>query len=123
MVSSKLIKRDKYFLSLFSFGSEPKKLNKIFLQIASLLLPLLIWTIVCQLKLVSEMFLPSPLAVFYSLLDMAERGILFEDIFASTGRVFAGFIIATIFSVPLGILMGAFPSFCALCEPLIAMLR
>ena len=85
MVSSKLIKRDKYFLSLFSFGSEPKKLNKIFLQIASLLLPLLIWTIVCQLKLVSEMFLPSPLAVFYSLLDMAESGILFEDIFASTG--------------------------------------
>jgi len=72
MVSSKLIKRDKYFLSLFSFGSEPKKLNKIFLQIASLLIPLLIWTIVCQLKLVSEMFLPSPLAVFYSLLDMAE---------------------------------------------------
>ena len=123
MVSSKLIKRDKYFLSLFSFGSEPKQLNKIFLQIASLLLPLLIWTTVCQLKLVSEMFLPSPLAVFYSLLDMAESGILFEDIFASTGRVFAGFIIATIFSVPLGILMGAFPSFCALCEPLIAMLR
>ena len=96
MVSSKLIKRDKYFLSLFSFGSEPKKLNKIFLQIASLLLPLLIWTFVCQLKLVSEMFLPSPLAVFYSLLDMAESGILFEDIFASTGRVFAGFVIATI---------------------------
>jgi len=25
--------------------------------------------------------------------------------------------------VPLGILMGSFPSFCALCEPLIAMLR
>jgi len=69
------------------------------------------------------MFLPSPLAVFYSLLDMADSGILFEDIFASTGRVFAGFILATIFSVPLGILMGSFPSFCALCEPLIAMLR
>jgi len=123
MVSSKLIKRDKFFLSLFSFGSEPKKLNKIFLQISSLLLPLLIWTLICQLKLVSEMFLPSPLAVFFSLLDMAESGILFEDIFASTGRVFAGFIIATIFSIPLGILMGSFPSFCALCEPLIAMLR
>ena len=44
---------------------------------------LLIWTLVCQLKLVSEMFLPSPLAVFYSLLDMAESGILFEDIFYS----------------------------------------
>ena len=69
------------------------------------------------------MFLPSPLAVFYSLLDMAESGILFQDIFASTGRVFAGFIIATILSVPLGIAMGSFPSFCALCEPLIAMLR
>ena len=88
MVSSKLIKRDKYFLSLFSFGSEPKKLNKIFLQIASLLLPLLIWTLVCQLKLVSEMFLPSPLAVFYSLLDMAESGILFEDIFERSSVFF-----------------------------------
>jgi len=113
----------KFFSVLITSNKEMKKLNKIFLQIASLLLPLLIWTLVCQLKLVSEMFLPSPLAVFYSLLDMAESGILFEDIFASTGRVFAGFIIATIISVPLGILMGSFPSFCALCEPLIAMLR
>ena len=124
MISSKLIKRDKsFFLSLFLFGTEPKKLNKTFLQIASLLLPLLLWSVICQLKLVSELFLPSPLAVFYSLLDMAESGILFQDIFASTGRVFAGFIIATILSVPLGIAMGSFPSFCALCEPLIAMLR
>ena len=98
MVSSKLIKRDRYFLSLFSFGSEPKKSSKIFLLIASLFIPLLIWTIVCQLKLVSEMFLPSPLAVFYSLLDMAESGILFEDIFASTGRVFAGFIICLLYT-------------------------
>ena len=113
MVSSKLIKRDKYFLSLFSFGIEPKKLNKIFLQIASLLLPLLIWTLVCQLKLVSEMFLPSPLAVFYSLLDMAESGILFEDIFASTGRVFAGFIIATIFSIPVSYTHLTLPTICS----------
>ena len=124
MISSKLIKRDKsFFLSLFLFGTEPNKLNKKFLQIASLLLPLLLWSVICQLKLVSALFLPSPIAVFYSLLDMAESGILFQDIFASTGRVFAGFVIATILSVPLGIAMGSFPSFCALCEPLIAMLR
>ena len=104
MISSKLIKRDKsFFLSLFLFGTEPNKLNKTFFQIASLLLPLLLWSVICQLKLVSELFLPSPIAVFYSLLDMAESGILFQDIFASTGRVFAGFIIATILSVPLGL--------------------
>ena len=124
MISSELTKRDKSLsLSLFLFGKEPKKLKKITLQLTSIFLPLFFWSIICQLGIVSEMFLPSPMAVFYSLLDMAGSGILFEDIFASTGRVFGGFIFATILSVPLGIAMGAFPSFCALCEPLIAMLR
>ena len=122
MISSELTKRDKSLsLSLFLFGKEPKKLKKITLQLTSIFLPLFFWSIICQLGIVSEMFLPSPMAVFYSLLDMAGSGILFEDIFASTGRVFGGFIFATILSVPLGIAMGAFPSFCALCEPLIAM--
>ena len=72
---------------------------------------------------VDEKFLPSPAAVFRSLASMAESGILFQDILASTGRVFAGFLLATVLAIPIGICMGVYPAVCALCEPLIAMLR
>ena len=48
---------------------------------------------------------------------------LFQDIVASTGRVFGGFLLATLLAVPIGICMGVYPAICAICEPLIAMLR
>ena len=60
-ISNKNIITDKKTITYFL--SQPNKLNKTFLQIASLLLPLLVWSVICQLKLVSELFLPSPLAV------------------------------------------------------------
>ena len=41
---------------------------------------------------------------------MAREGILFQDIVASTGRVFAGFLLATLVAVPIGIGMGVYPS-------------
>ena len=77
---------------------------------ASLLLPLLAWTAFTAIGIVDEKFLPSPAAVFRSLASMAESGILFQDIVASTGRVFAGFFLATLVAVPLGICMGVYPA-------------
>ena len=110
-------------LSLFSLGVMPSRTLRCGLQVASLLVPLLLWTAFASLGLVDEKFLPSPKAVFLSLASMAESGILFQDIVASTGRVFGGFLLATLLAVPIGICMGVYPAICALCEPLIAMLR
>ena len=110
-------------LSLLALGATPPRAVRSGLQVASLLLPLLFWTLIATLGVVDEKFLPSPGAVYRSLASMAESGILFQDIVASTGRVFAGFLLATVVAVPIGICMGVYPAVCALCEPLIAMLR
>ena len=110
-------------LSLLTLGATPSRAVRSSLQVASLLLPLLAWTAIAALGVVDEKFLPSPGAVYRSLASMAQSGILFQDIVASTGRVFAGFLLATLVAVPIGIGMGVYPAICALCEPLIAMLR
>jgi len=101
----------------------PSKTVRGGLQVTSLLVPFLFWVAIASFDLVDAKFLPSPQAVFRSLLSMAQSGILFQDIVASTGRVFAGFFLATLLAVPIGIYMGVYPAFCSLLEPLIAMLR
>ena len=110
-------------LSMFTLGATPSGPVRGGLQVASLLIPLLVWAAIASLGMVDEKFLPSPGAVFRSLASMAESGILFQDIVASTGRVFAGFLLATVLAVPIGICMGVYTAVCALSEPLIAMLR
>ena len=115
--------RSPVLFSLLSLGVTPSRGVIIGLQIASLLVPLLAWTTLASMGVVDEKFLPSPGAVLRSLASMAESGILFQDILASTGRVFAGFLLATFLAIPIGICMGVYPAVCALCEPLIAMLR
>ena len=87
------------FLSLLTLGGHALRAARGGLRVASLLVPLLLWTAVASLGLVDEKFLPSPQAVFRSLASMAETGILFQDILASTGRVFAGFLLATLLAV------------------------
>lgn len=111
------------FLSIFQLGVMPSKTVRGGLQVTSLLVPFLFWVAIASFDLVDAKFLPSPQAVFRSLLSMAQSGVLFQDIVASTGRVFAGFFLATLLAVPIGIYMGVYPAFCSLLEPLIAMLR
>jgi NitT/TauT family transport system permease protein len=111
------------FLSIFQLGVMPSKTVRGGLQVTSLLVPFLFWVAIASFDLVDAKFLPSPQAVFRSLLSMAQSGILFQDIVASTGRVFAGFFLATLLAVPIGIYMGVYPALCSLLEPLIAMLR
>jgi len=111
------------FLSIFQLGVMPSKTVRGGLQVTSLLVPFLFWFAIASFDFVDAKFLPSPQAVFRSLLSMAQSGVLFQDIVASTGRVFAGFFLATLLAVPIGIYMGVYPAFCSLLEPLIAMLR
>ncbi|QEY31914.1 ABC transporter permease [Synechococcus sp. RSCCF101] len=105
------------------FGQVPGRQTRTALQTSSLLVPLLIWLTVSAFGWVDSAFLPSPGAVYRSLVEMIRSGIVFQDITASTGRVMAGFALATLAAIPIGILMGSYPGIRALLEPLIAMLR
>lgn len=84
---------------------------------------LVIWSILTYGGFVPPLFLPSPTDVgrnFYQML--IEQGLL-RDITASVYRVTAGFVLASIIGVPLGLLMGTFKVAEGLVEPVVGFIR
>lgn len=82
-----------------------------------------IWALLTYGGRVSDYFLPSPTAVLAEWGRLIQGGAFFEDVWASTRRIFLGFAISAALAVPLGILMGSFRFFQALLEPLIGAVR
>ncbi|MBP0001905.1 MAG: ABC transporter permease [Cyanobacteria bacterium SID2] len=76
----------------------------------ALLVPILIWSILSYGGIADPRFLPTPTAVLQAGFQMFFEEHLMTDIFASFGRVLAGFIVAAIVGVPIGIAMGTFHS-------------
>lgn len=85
--------------------------------------PLLLWTILSYSGLTTPLFLPSPLSVLESGWELLTQNDLFVDILASTGRVMAGFIAATLVGVPIGIAMGTFHTMEGLFMPIVGTVR
>jgi NitT/TauT family transport system permease protein len=122
----KPIKRQHKYLSDSTFWSIrqgfPKKLSLV-LVVISLLAPLTIWTIISSLQLVSPIFLPTPMAVITAGITMFVENNLWGDILASSARVFAGFLLAAVVGVPLGLAVGTFYSMDSLFSPLVGTVR
>lgn len=93
------------------------------LAVCSFLAPLALWVLATSLSLAPPLFLPSPGAVLEALARLWSDGTLQWDIGFSVFRVTAGFLLALCVSIPLGILMGSFPSIRALTEPMIGLVR
>jgi NitT/TauT family transport system permease protein len=91
--------------------------------IFSLAVPILIWAILSYGGWTPEMFLPTPTKVLQAGLEMMSKGDLVPDTLISCGRVLAGFIIAAVIGVPMGIAMGTFRSMDSLFAPLVGTVR
>jgi NitT/TauT family transport system permease protein len=102
--------------------------------IFSLAVPILIWAILSYGGWTPEMFLPTPTKVLQAGLEMlmgkvdekgisTEPGVLIPDTLISCGRVLAGFIVAAVIGVPMGIAMGTFRSMDSLFAPLVGTVR
>ena len=89
----------------------------------SIFVPLSAWWLLTSLGQINSKFLPAPLDVIDALFDLASRGLLLDDAWASIVRVSLGFFLAAIVSAPVGIAMGTFPSIRALGEPIIGIVR
>lgn len=70
----------------------------------------------------SELF-PKPLDVGRGLLELGQKGLLFKYIIASLFRVTWGFSLAAIVGVPIGLMLGWYPSAHAAFNPLIQAFR
>lgn len=83
------------------------------LQAGSLVLPslgvmllLLLWELSVRIWAKDDILLPPPSVVFVTLWEIIGNGSLFEHTFASLRRVGAGFLLAAVVGVPLGLVMG-----------------
>lgn len=83
----------------------------------------LVWLVVTEAGWIQPFFLPSPIAVVTRLSDMIVNGGYLIDVWASVYRVFGGFLLAAVVAVPIGILIGNFPFFRSLLEPLLSTAR
>jgi NitT/TauT family transport system permease protein len=100
----------------------PKPLNTA-LIVTSIGFPLLLWWLVTTFGNVDPKFLPSPGKVLEAFGRLWSTRELLKDTVASLWRVGVGFLLAAIFSIPVGVLMGSFASIRALLEPIFGLMR
>ena len=100
----------------------PKPLNTA-LVITSIAAPLLLWWAVTTFGTIDPKFLPSPGRVLEAFGRLWSTRELLKDTVASLWRVGVGFLFASLLSIPVGVLMGSFPSIRALLEPLFGLIR
>ena len=93
------------------------------LTVIGFLIPLALWSILTYGNILSSDFLPAPTTVIAALWTMLTQNNFIVDIWASTYRIFLGFIISAVVGVPLGILIGSFRSVQALFEQPISFAR
>jgi len=81
------------------------------------------WQLITAFGLVRPLFLPAPVDVIAEGGRQIREGILYADASASIYRIVMGWGFATLFAVPIGILMGSFKFFEGLFEPFIDIVR
>jgi NitT/TauT family transport system permease protein len=92
-------------------------------MIASIAIPLFLWWAVTTFGNIDPKFLPSPAAVLQAFGRLWSTRELLKDTVASLWRVGVGFLWAAFLSIPVGLLMGSFPSIRALLEPIFGLMR
>jgi len=89
---------------------ERKYLIKL-VSLVSIFIFFLIWTLITHFKLVSPVFIPSPISVWKAFVDVVQNGYkgnsLFSHVFDSLYRLFTAFLLALITAIPLGLLSGS----------------
>lgn len=93
------------------------------LSVLSIAFPFLLWLVISNAGVVDKLFLPTPAQVLQALVELWTKEELAKDILFSLFRVGSGFFLAALVSIPLGTLMGTFPSIRAIFEPLIGLVR
>ena len=98
-----------------------------FISCASVAFMFAAWVYVTETGIADELFLPGPEAVYHSFFKVATKGYqgatLFEHVMTSLYRILAGFGLACVVGIPLGIAMGVSRSANAVFNPVIEFYR
>ena len=109
-----------------STAASPKKKgggSLVWVSCLSLLSFLLVWELICQMGMVSPIFMPPPSQVLARASTMMEQGTLIWNVLASARRVMVGFLVAVMVAIPLGIWLGTSRIARAIFDPVISFLR
>ena len=93
------------------------------INITSVLTFLSIWYFATESGWVAAVFLPSPVTVAGEANKLLQTGELWQAVLVSAKRVFTGFGLAALISIPLGILMGVWWPAKAIVDPFVSLLR
>lgn len=107
----------------FSLNEKISRGQYLLLASLGIFLLFFLWAIVSFSGLIRPLFLPTPLAVFDSIIKLFRDLHLLQDIGISIYRIFLGFIISVAFSIPLGIYLGISKKGQAFFEPIISFVR
>ncbi|AXK80675.1 ABC transporter permease [Pseudolabrys taiwanensis] len=88
----------------------------------SIVVFLIAWQLFVDIRHIPPIYLPSPVAILRALLDMIEDGSLFYNLGATLLRIMAGFLVATVTGIVVGIIMGMSRLFERIADPWIAAL-
>ena len=97
--------------------------QKPWLGVIAFLAILAIWDVFARFSGWSAQIFPDPITVVLSLSELIRNGTLLRHTVASLYRVTAGFYLAILFGVPMGILLGRVRTFQSLINPLIQFLK
>jgi taurine transport system permease protein len=107
--------------------SRPSIPPETLLTIATLLAIFVAWYAVARFQLVSELFVPHPIAVWQAFVEVLTEGYrglsLVHHLLDSLYRVVMGFLLAVVTAVPLGLAIGYSPKVQAVFDPLIEFYR
>jgi len=81
------------------------------------------WLVVTAFGWVGPLFLPSPMRVILRLNELAATGKLADDTLVSIYRITVGFLISTMFALPIGVLIGCYRTWEGAVEPLVDFIR
>jgi taurine transport system permease protein len=93
------------------------------INITSVLTFLSIWYFATESGWVAAVFLPSPVTVAGEANKLLQTGELWQAVLVSAKRVFTGFGLAALISIPLGVLMGVWWPAKAIVDPFVSLLR
>lgn len=93
------------------------------LSVVSVMIFLGLWAAATELGWIAPVFLPSPRAVLIEAGKIIASGELWSSVLMSSQRVFAGFTLAALVAIPLGILMGVWWPAKAIVDPFVSLLR
>jgi len=98
-----------------------KSVQKVFASLIGIVTVLAIWH--AAVRMSGTNIFPSPLSVAQAIEGLLARGLFWSYVRDSLLRVSSGYLLAVATGIPLGILMGWFPTLNAALNPLIQMLR